>query len=68
MQDLHELLRQRERQIEQLHKEIEALRVTISIVEKEEASPIDRKTESAVMLPPNGNGKVAAGAAPKQFP
>ena len=70
MQDLRELLRQREKQCEQLQKEIDALRITITILETEDTTASDRKVESTAMMPPNGNGsgRYAAATAPKQFP
>ena len=68
MQEIRDLLKQREKQIEQLQKEIEALRMTLMLLEDKDGSARERKVESTAAAPTNGNGKYVAVAAPKQFP
>lgn len=71
MKNIYEVLRQKEQQSEQLQKEIEALRLTIKILDGAEAEPTPAKTESHTngSTPATLNAPVAAGAAPtKRFP
>lgn len=62
MQDIREVLRTKERQLEELQKEIEALRFSIDILEKEEQNPpkMGLRSVEPVLL--------KSGASLKQFP
>jgi prefoldin subunit 5 len=66
MKNIYEVLRQKEQQSEQLHKEIDALRIAIEILNASDVAVSPAKT--------NGNGAIAepamvASAAPaKRFP
>lgn len=67
MQEIRDLLRQREQQVEKLQREIEALRTTIAILEVEQAKP-EHRFEGGGIVPQNGNGQYSAAVALKQFP
>jgi hypothetical protein len=67
MQDIRDVLRNKEQQLEQLQKEIEALRFSVRILEQEEqklSGGGPRSVESAV----KDNGSRQASGALKQFP
>ena len=71
MKNIYEVLRQKEQQAEQLQKEVEALRLTIKILDAGEAEVVPAKAESRSNgnTPSTPNPPVAAGAAPaKRFP
>ena len=70
MKNIYEVLRQKEQQSEELQKEIEALRLTIKILDGTEAPTVSPKNDSRS----NGstlaldNSPVAAGTPSKRFP
>jgi hypothetical protein len=70
MKNIYEVLRQKEQQSEQLQTEIEALRLTITILDAPENAAVAQKVDSR----PNGNGTanetttVATGSPAKRFP
>ena len=70
MKNIYEVLRQKEQQSEQLQKEIEALRLTIKILDGAETPAVPAKAETRF----NGNTPaldstpVAAGTPSKRFP
>ena len=70
MKNIYEVLRQKEEQSEQLEKEIEALRLTIKILDGAEASAIPAKSESRGNgnILPSDSATVAAGNPTKRFP
>jgi len=71
MKNIYEVLRQKEQQSEQLRKEIDALRLTIKILDAAEAPATPAKAEAGT----NGNGSqhhessaLAAASPSKRFP
>jgi len=71
MKNIYEVLRQKEQQSEQLQREIEALRLTIKILDGGE--PLSTQAPAKSEAGTNGNtavqaAPVAAGAPPKRFP
>lgn len=71
VQHLREVLRIKEQQLEQLQKEIEALRLSLRILEQEEAasSTMDiRPAENMLAKDDKDNGTRPAGSAKRQFP
>jgi prefoldin subunit 5 len=67
MQNIREVLRNKEQQAEQLQKEIEALRFTIRILEQEE-NPPKMGSASVETMPTKDNGTRPNGTGVKQFP
>ena len=68
MQDIHEVLRNKELQVEQLQREIDALRFSIQILEEEEQNPPKIGARSVDTMPLNENGNRKTGTGVKQFP
>jgi len=69
MKNIYEVLRQKEQQAEQLQTEIEALRLTIKILDVPENSGAARtELRSNGNANSNENATVAAGAPAKRFP
>ena len=70
MKNIYEVLRQKEQQSEQLQKEIDALRLTIKILDAPENAVIMQKADSRS----NGNGNstetavASTGSPAKRFP
>jgi len=70
MKNIYEVLRQKEQQSEQLQKEIEALRLTIKILDTSDAPTVAAKTDSRSNgnTPTPDSSPVAAGTPSKRFP
>ncbi|MGZ4789169.1 MAG: hypothetical protein ACXVZX_11685 [Terriglobales bacterium] len=70
MKNIYEVLRQKEQQSEQLQKEIDALRLTITILDTPENAAVIQKSDSRS----NGNGNsnetatASSGSPAKRFP
>jgi len=67
MQNIREVLRNKEQQAEQLQKEIEALRFSIQILEEEENAP-KMGSRNIETMPAKDNGTRPNGTGVKQFP
>ena len=70
MKNIYEVLRQKEQQSEQLEKEIEALRLTIKILDASEATAASPKSElrASGIDVANEVISVASGNTTKRFP
>ncbi len=68
MQDIREVLRNKERQVEELQKEIEALRFSIRILESEERNPPKFSARNVETILVRDNGATPTGTGAKQFP
>lgn len=70
MKNIYEVLRQKEQQSEQLQKEIEALRLTIKILDTADTPAVSAKTEnrSNGNTPTADSSPVGAGTPSKRFP
>ncbi len=68
MQNIREVLRSKELQVEQLQKEIEALRLSIRILEDGEKTPPKIGAQSVETMPSKDNGAKPTGTGIKHFP
>ncbi len=69
MQNIREVLLHKEQQLEQLQKEIEALKFSIRILEQEELEPLKSKVLTiSSSIPTKENGSRPDSALIKQFP
>jgi hypothetical protein len=68
MHDIREVLRHKEQQLEQLQKEIEALRLSVRILEQEEQSARNLAPRSVATAVLKDNGGARLPAPLKQFP
>jgi len=68
MQNIREVLRVKEQQLELLQKEIEALRLSIRILEEEEKIPPKIGVQSVETIPVKDNGAKPTGTGIKHFP
>lgn len=68
MQDIREVLRNKEEQLERLQKEIEALRFSLLILEEEERNPPKMGSRSVDPVFISDNGTRQPGASLKHFP
>jgi hypothetical protein len=68
MQNIREVLLNKEQQMEQLQKEIEALRFSIRILEEEERTPPKIGAQSVETMPLKDNGTKPTGTGVKRFP
>jgi hypothetical protein len=69
MQDIRQVLLQKERQVAQLQKEVEALRFSVQILEEEERNSSRQVGSDGISTsPPKDNGAHGARAVSKQFP
>ena len=67
MQNIREVLRVKEQQLEQLQKEIEALRLTIRVLEEQEKSPPKIGAQRVDTTPNKEDGSKPNGSV-KRFP
>ncbi len=68
MHNIREVLRVKEQQLESLQKEIEALRLSIRILEEEEATPPKISVQSIDSVSLKDNGARPTGTGIKHFP
>jgi hypothetical protein len=69
MQNIRQVLLNKEQQLEQLQKEIEALKFSIRILEQEELEPLKSKVLTiSSSVPPKENGSRPDSTLIKQFP
>jgi hypothetical protein len=68
MQDIREVLTYKELQLEQLQREIEALRLSIRILEEEEENPRKIGLRAVENMSGKDNGAKPTGTGVKQFP
>jgi hypothetical protein len=68
MQNIREVLRAKEQQLERLQKEIEALRFSVRILEEEEKTPPKIGVQSVETMPSKDNGARPTGTGIKHFP
>jgi prefoldin subunit 5 len=68
MQNIREVLRNKEEQLEKLQKEIEALRLSLRILEEEEPNTPKIGVRSVETMPANDNGNQKTGTGVRQFP
>lgn len=68
MQNIREVLRNKEEQLEKLQKEIEALRLSVRILEEEELHPPKISARGVETMPSHDNGSRKTGTGIRQFP
>jgi hypothetical protein len=68
MQNIRDVLRNKEEQLEKLNREIEALRLSVRILEEEDLNPPKIGARGVETMAANGNGDIKTGTGVKQFP